>query len=148
MGRVGGTNAALPLSLTEVFAKLCPIYISFGMTYEQFWDGDVCAHKAYREAEKLRLRRENEMAHIQGAYIYEALAAVAPLFRGMKPARPQSYKKDPYDIFPEDVRRREEEEKRAQYAKVKDKVAAFAKAFNEKRKSERNEVDGDAGCVP
>ena len=148
MGRDGGTNAALPLSLVDAFTKACPVYMSYGMTYEQFWDGDVCAHKAYKEAAKLLIKRQNEQAHLQGAYIYEALAAVAPLFRGMKPSRAQAYRKEPYDIFAEDAKRREEEEQRKRYVNIKDKVAAFAKAFNDKRKSKNEEVGVDAGCVP
>lgn len=122
--------------------------MSYGMTYEQFWEGDVCAHKAFREAEKIRIRRQNEQAHLQGAYIYEALAAVAPLFRGMKPSKPQPYRKEPYDMFAEDAKRREEEEEKSRYEKIKEKVAAFAKAFNDKRKSKDEEVGVDAGCVP
>ena len=63
---MGGKNAAPPLSLVEVFEKACPVYISYGMTYEQFWDGDVSAHKAYREAEKLRIRKRNQERWLQG----------------------------------------------------------------------------------
>ena len=138
MGRDGGKNAALPLSLMKAFETACPYYMSYGMTYDQFWYGDVCAHKAYKEAAKLKMLRENEQAHMQGAYIYEALAAVAPLFRGMKPSKPQPYRKEPYDIFPEDARRREEEEEKNRYERIRDKVAAFAKAFNEKRNNNKD----------
>lgn len=144
MGGVGGTNAAPPLSLVGVFEKVCPAYMSYGMTYEQFWDGDVSAHKAYREAHKLRMKEQNTFAHIQAAYIYEALCDASSLFRGMKPSKPQKFRDAPYDIFPEDAARREEEERRQQYEHIREKVAAFAKAFNEKRHEER-EVDGNAG---
>lgn len=131
------------MSLMEVFAKACPVYLSYGMTYDQFWDGDVCAHKAYREAEKLREKRANQQAYIQGAYFYEALCCSSSLFRGMKPSRAQEYRKEPYEIFPDERQRRLEREEKARYEKIKDRVAAFAKTFNDKRNSERNEVDGD-----
>ena len=36
--------------LYKQFEKLCPYYISIGMTYEQFWFGDVSMTKAYQEA--------------------------------------------------------------------------------------------------
>lgn len=144
MGRDGGKHAALPLSLVEVFERACPVYMFYGMSYEQYWDGDVSAHKAYREAHKLRMKEKNSFAHIQAAYFYEALCDASSLFRGMKPSRPQEFRKEPYDLFDDDRRRREEEEARAKYEAIKDKVAAFAKAFNEKRHEER-EVDGNAG---
>lgn len=121
--------------------------MSYGMTYEQFWDGDVCAHRAYREAYKIRLREQNSMAHIQATYIYEALCCASSLFRGMKPSKPHTFRKEPYDIFPEDIRRRKEEEQRVRYERMREKVAAFAKAFNAKKHEER-EVDSDAECLP
>ena len=129
------------------FEKACPFYMVYGMTYDQFWDGDVSAHKMFRRAAKLRKKQVNEDAWLQGAYIYEALCASSSLFRGMKPSRPSTYRDKPYDIFEEDKKRREEEEQRARYEKMREKVAAFAKAFNEKRNSKESEVDGDARCA-
>ena len=130
------------------FEKACPMYMLWGMTYEQFWDGDVKAHKCFRKAAKLRRKQENENMWMQGAYIYEALCAASSLCRGMKPSRPQKYRDAPYDIFEEDRKRREEEERKAQYERMREKVAVFAKAFNEKRNSKSEEVGVDAGCVP
>ena len=115
----------------------------FGMTYEQFWDGDVSAHKMFRRAAKLRKKQKNEEAWLQGAYIYEALCAASSLFRGMKPSRPQSYRDRPYDVFEEERKRREEEEQRAHYEKMREKVAAFAKAFNEKRNEREVDVNAE-----
>lgn len=146
MGRVGGTNAALPLSLMEVFEKACPYYIKLGMTYDQFWDGDVSAHRAYREAEKLRLREVNQTLWLQGMYVYEAIGNLAPYIKAFSKARPKPYPDRPYDIFEDDRKRRLEEEARERYEHIREKVEAFAKAFNEKRKE--REVDDNAGCVP
>ena len=148
MGGVGGTNAAPPLSLMAAFERACPTYMLWGMSYEQIWDGDVSAHKMFREAAKLRKKQVNEDAWLQAAYIYEAMCATASLFRGMKPSRPQKFRDAPFDIFEEDRKRREEEEARAKYEAMRDKVAAFAKAFNEKRNSKSEEVGVDAGCIP
>lgn len=147
MGGVGGTNAAPPLSLVDVFERACPVYMSYGMSYDQFWDGDVSAHRAYREAHKLALKERNAFMHIQAAYFYEALCCASSLFRGMKPSRPQNFRTEPYDIFEEDIKRRKEQEERERYERIREKVAAFAKAFNAKKHEER-EVDSDAGCKP
>lgn len=144
MGGVGGKYAAPPLSLMAAFEQACPVFMSFGMSYDQYWDGDVSAHKMFRQAAKLRKKQKNEDAWLQGAYIYEALCAASSLFRGMKPSRPSAYRDKPYDVFEEDRKRREEEEQRAHYEKMREKVAAFAKAYNEKRNLKESEVDGDA----
>ena len=66
----------------------------------------------------------------------------------MKPSRPQKFRDEPYDIFEEDRKRREEEESRAKYEAMREKVAAFAKAFNEQRNSKSEEVSEDAGSIP
>jgi hypothetical protein len=150
MGRVGGKNAALPLSLMSASAKACPHYLAMGMTYEQFWDGDVTAHKAFREAEKIRLQRNNQMLWLQGAYIYEALLDVTPYLKAFSKGRPKPYAKEPYDLFKEQREEREAREERERYERIKANVAAFAKAQKEKREkeSEKQEVDDNAGCVP
>ena len=124
------------------------MYMLYGMTYEQFWDGDVCMHKAFKEAAKLRKKQTNEDAWLLANYFYEALCATSSLFRGMKPSRPQKFRDAPYDIFEEDKKRREEEERIANYERIRNKVSAFAKAYNEQRKSKNEEVGVDAGCVP
>lgn len=117
------------------------------MTYEQFWDGDVFAHKAFRECYRLRAKKRNEEMWIQGMYFYEALCNASSLFRGMKPSRPQQFRDKPYDLFEDDRKRREEEEAKAKYERMREKVAAFAKAYNEQQKSKESEVDGDARCA-
>lgn len=122
--------------------------MAYGMTYDQFWDGDVSAHRMFIKAEKLRMKRKNEDAWLQGMYFYEALCCSSSLFRGLKPSRPQAYRKEPYDISDEDRKKREEAEARENYLRMKDKVAAFAKAFNDKRSGKTEEVSADAGCVP
>ena len=134
------------MSLTEVFEKACPAYIAYGMTYEQFWDGDVSAHKAYREAEKIRIRKRNQEMWLQGMYVYEALLDVAQYNKAFSKSKPRPYVKEPYDLFEDDRKRREEEEQRKRYESMRDKVAAFAKAFNEKRKE--REVEADGGSIP
>lgn len=118
--------------------------MSYGMTYDQYWNGDVYAHKAYKEAHKMKLREINSLAHLQAAYIYEALCNASSLFRGMKPSKPHPFRTEPFDIFPEDVEARKEKEAREKYERIREKVAAFAKELNKKNHKER-EVDSDAG---
>ena len=133
----------------SVFKNACPYYLSIGMTYEQFWDGDVCAHKAFREAEKLRWQKKNQELWLQGAYIYEALLDVTPYLKAFSKSRPKKYIKEPFDLFKEQEDAREEREARERYERIKEKVAAFAKAQKERRakESKEQEVSVDARCV-
>lgn len=115
------------------------------MTYDQFWHGDVSAHKAYREAAKIALSRSNQMAWLQGMYVYEAIADLAPYIKAFSKSRPKPYRDKPLDIFEDERKAREEAEAKARYERMREKVASFAQEYNKRLKnSEQSEVDGDA----
>jgi hypothetical protein len=99
--------------------------MAMGMTYEQFWDGDVWVAKAYRQADTIRRRRKNEELWLEGVYMAEALSAtVGNMFsKGNK----HQYPSEPLPItIAEQEARREREEK----AKMERMKAAFtAKAL-------------------
>lgn len=122
-----------------MFNKLCPHYMSIGMTYDEFWDGDVSLVEVYREAQELRDRRQNQTLWLQGMYIYEALCDVSPLFRfSMKKGvvKPEPYVKEPYPITAEEVREREEREARKKEERLKAEFAAFAEQIRKKMSQE------------
>ena len=77
--------------LYKQFEKLCPYYISIGMTYEQFWYGDVTMTKMYLEAYKMKEKREIEKSKWitweQGLYVYEAICNVSPVLRAFSKAK-------------------------------------------------------------
>lgn len=146
MRGVGGKNAAPLMSLMTVFEKACPQYMAMGMSYDQYWYGDVSAHRMYREAQRERILQENRMLWLQGMYIYEALLDVARYNKAFSKAKPAPYRSEPYDLFEEERKKREERERREKYYRLKERVQSFAKAFNEKRKeSEPIEEVGDHG---
>jgi len=98
-----------PLSLRELFTKLCDYFVSIGLSYEDFWDGDpLKAHALYR-AEKIKQQRENNSYWLLNLYTYEALARVSPLFNGFskqtrahpyleEPLKPESKKKEVHNM--------------------------------------------------
>lgn len=105
--------------LTKLFEEQCPIYMSYGMSYDEFWYGEPYRTKFYREAYKLKIRQKDEELWRQGVYIYEALCKVSPILhafskKGTKPLpyseKPYSYDSDEYKTEQE----KEQEEKNAQ----------------------------------
>lgn len=71
-----------PFSFSKLFHDVEAYYISIGMTYEQFWHGDVWLAKVYRDAEELRERRANAEAWRNGFYMASALSStVGNMFR-------------------------------------------------------------------
>jgi hypothetical protein len=102
--------------------------MSIGMSYLEFWDGDVDLVRAYRKADELRRRRENETLWLQGMYIYEALCDASPLFRtsfGKRSIKPEPYCKEPYPITATEIREREEREARLKQERIKAEFEAF-----------------------
>lgn len=123
--------------------------MAMGMTYEQFWDGDVSAHKAYRKAKQLQTIEMNTAAWIQGLYIYEALLDVGQYTKAFSKVKPRPYRDSPIDLFESQRKEREEREQREKYLKIREKVASFAQAFNQKRKESENKgVEENAERIP
>ena len=126
-------------SYTEIFEQLCPYYMSIGMSYDEFWSGDVSMVKAYRKADELREKRRNFELWLQGSYIYEALCDASPLFRfTMKKGsiKPEPYIKEPYPITAAEVREREEREARKREERLKAAFTAFAERVRTKMSTE------------
>ena len=108
------------------------------MTYYEFWEGDVALVRAYRQADELRRRRQNEVLWLQGAYIYEALCDVAPIFHAFakKGTKPSEYVKEPYPITDSEIRERKEREARIREERMKAEFAAFAARMQTKMPKE------------
>lgn len=117
--------------------------MAMGMTYDQFWDGEVTAHKCFREAKKIRIAEQNQMAWLQGMYVYEAIADLAPALKAFAKGNVKPYAKEPYDLFEAERKARAEREERERYERIKAKVAAFA-ARQKQQDSKKSEVDSNA----
>lgn len=85
-------------SLTNIFEKLCPIYMSYGMSFDEFWHGEAYLTKFYREAYKLKVKQKDEELWMQGMYIYEALCKVSPILHAFSKngTKPLPYSEKPY----------------------------------------------------
>lgn len=86
------------ISLTKTFEELCPIYMSYGMSYDEFWYDDAYKTKFYLDSHKLKVKQKDEEMWIQGMYIYEALCEVSPILHAFskKGTKPLPYSEKPY----------------------------------------------------
>ncbi len=114
---LGNDSKVEQIFLTDKFDKLCPFYMSIGMTYEQFWNDDVTIAQYYLQSFKIKEKRENEKIKWtiweQGLYIYEAICDVSPILRAFsKATKPLPYPEKPYGI----------EEKQKESDKSKDNI--------------------------
>lgn len=85
-------------SLTELFERMCPIYMSYGMTYDEYWKESPYRAKFYREAHEMQVKQKDEEMWVQGMYIYEALCEVSPVLHAFSKSgtKPLPYSKKPY----------------------------------------------------
>lgn len=76
--------------------------MSIGMSYEDFWEGDVALPKFYREAFKLRQERETQQANfgawLNGLYNAKAYAVVLGNAFSDKDAEPLEYFDKPIEL--------------------------------------------------
>lgn len=136
-------NSSLPLlTYTEKFYELFPYYLSIGMTYEQYWDGDCTLVKYYRKAEEMRNDKRNQELWLQGMYIYEAICDVSPILHAFakKGAKPHPYPSKPYAISEKQIKQEREEKQRKLVEKGKKFMEAMMhstnKRFGEQTKSQ------------
>ena len=131
----GGQNSSLSsFTYTEKFYELFPYYLSIGMTYEQYWEGDCTLVKYYRKAEELRNEKRNQELWLQGMYVYEAICDVSPILHAFakKGAKPTPYSTKPYPLTDKQVKRDEEEKQRKLVEKGKRFMEAMATSINKK----------------
>lgn len=89
------------------------MYMSIGMTWDEFWHGDPRMAEAYREADRLRTRKRDQELWLQGRYVYDAMIAAAPLYQTFsKTHRARKYCEKPYMQAVEDKKHEEDLEVR------------------------------------
>lgn len=72
------------------------MYLSIGMSYDEFWNMDVSLVKYYREAFEIQQKRRDEEMWLQGLYVYKAVGALYPLFNFLSPKDAQPYLEEPF----------------------------------------------------
>ncbi len=112
--------------------------MSIGMSYDDFWNGDVHMVKAYRRADELRDKRRNQELWLQGLYVYEALCDASALFRftTQPTIKPEPYPKEPFPLTAAEVREREERDAKLREERLKAEFAAFAERVRRKMTGE------------
>lgn len=114
---------------------MCPYYILYGMTYDEYWNGDPWMTRTYAELYRIRQNQENSMLWVQGIYIYKAFETVmANSFRD-KGKPPVQYLDKPLDIFPK-TQEQIEAEQEQQQRKIAEMFTEWGKRFNEQHKEE------------
>ena len=125
--------------MTDVFMEQCPIYMMYGMTWEQYWYGDPWMARSFQQYFLLKQRKRNEEMWIQGAYICNAVTiAIANCFSKKR----HDYMKQPLDIYPR-TDAEEREEIRMERQKLVQQLSMLSRNFKRKEQLKGADSDGN-----
>lgn len=146
-GGDGGIGRPSPIvRYGDKFEELCGYYMSLGMSYHDYWDGDNCMTKYYREAEEIKKERRNSELWLQAAYIYEALLDASPVFNPLsKKNKPFPFRSEPIPITNSGSKKSEERKKKQMLENGKEAMRAMMAAFNERFKKSKKGGEADNG---
>ena len=114
-----GLSVESDFPLTRLFEKMCPVYMSYGMTYDEYWYDTSYRCKFYKEAYELKQKRCDELLWMGGMYVYDTLCRVYPIYHDFAKSgtKPLPYVDCPYSLSEEYKRSQqkltEEEERKA-----------------------------------
>lgn len=115
-----------------------------GMSYEDFWDGDVEMARYYREKYRYETEQRNTELWLQGAYIYEALLDTAPALNALsKKHKPLPYRDEPIPLAGMETERSEKRKEEKKLNAGKSFMEAWAASVNANRKKKKQEQMSD-----
>jgi hypothetical protein len=104
-----------------------------GMTSDEYWNQDASLVRAYRKAHEIRREEKNFELWLQGRYIYDAIAMLAPILRtslSKKPVKAEKYMERPYPLT-------EQAAVRAEQNKQKARMLAALERFKQEAETNR-----------
>lgn len=133
----GGGNRRQPVvsRYGETFENLCGYYMSLGMSYYDYWDGDCEMARYYRDMDEKVKERQNEALWLQGLYIYEALLDASPVLNAMsKKHKPLPYRQSPIPLTEARSKQQEEERNKEKLNAGKEAMKQMMAGVNQKFK--------------
>jgi len=122
-----------PLRYGEKFEELCGFYLSIGMSYHDYWDGDNCMTKYYRAKYKQDMERKNYFLWLQGAYVYEAIVDASPVLNPFsKMDKPFPYREEPIPLTPEEHKRAKKRENVRKMQRGKEVMRTLMASINKR----------------
>lgn len=123
----------------DMLDECLPYYMSMGMSWDEYWDGEFGTKRAWRKAYNIRIEREQKLADhnnwLMGQYLVAALQAVPLLVAGFNVKRSTRLPEYPKKPFSEQYEEQKKEEDRKQKEEDQSKLAmalfqAMATRFN------------------
>lgn len=145
MGESRGERLNSPEEIIRLLDENCIFYMSIGMSYADYWEGDNCLPsfylRAYQKRRKREIEEKNYTAWLEGFYNMNAFGVVLSNAFSDKNSSPAEYFDKPIELFPKE-KTAEEKAQEQEAARLRMKIAMdnFAAAVNSqyKRKGQKN----------
>ena len=128
-----------PKTASELFQEALPVYLSMGMTYNEFFYKESWLVKSFRKAYRIKQDEINHSAWLQGLYIVQALNSGVPVVLNgiMKQVQElPNYPGKPLEFNEKDEKKIEQNRMELQVAKMKEMMEQFNSTFARKQKKE------------
>lgn len=103
------------------------------MSADEFWNGPPRLAGAYAEAYKLKMRHENDVAWLSGAYMFDAVQVALANGFGKKGAKKAKYPTEPFNLGLETEVEKEQKARRER-EKIIASLTAWKKAWDAQHK--------------
>ncbi len=132
---------------TSVFEAVCPYFMSIGVSYHDFWDGDFEICKYAQKAELLRKKRRNQDAWWNSIYTFRALCDASVLFHDFVDKKPElKFSTEvPLPLSMKEAKEQEKLKHEREMEAFSAQMEAFAKAHNASLKKEAKEQERKEG---
>ena len=114
-------------TMSEAFDDCFPFYLSIGMSSSEYWDGDSSLPRYFRRAFKMKQERDNELAWLNGLYVYDALMSSLSNFDQNKNNR-KTYAKKPYSFDKEELKKENDDKVKEAQAQAEVWMKSWASA--------------------
>lgn len=129
-----------PSSYSDVFWDVCGFYMSAGMPWELYWEGDAKAVVPFRRKRELESERDNFNAWLQGLYVYEAVGDLAPILHAFakKGTKASPYRSEPMPVTEKQAELAKERKVRREREETLARMHAWAEGVNARMKKRKD----------
>ena len=113
---------------------MLPLAITYGMSANEFWEGNPDLFWAYRFSYYTRMKEEQEAMNyklwLQGAYFYEAISVA--LANSFGKGKKQSYSSKPYVLTKEEEEREKKKKSKELETQIKNRIMQMQSIIGQK----------------
>lgn len=133
MGECGRGRVISPEEVVKQLDERCTFYMSIGMSYADYWEGENCLPRfflnAYNERRRREMEEQNFNAWLTGVYTANAFGVVLSNAFAKSGSPREEYPEKPFEIFPHEKTKAEiEAEKEALLQRIERSLSAMTAA--------------------